>query len=140
MRYAPAGGGPYTLNIALRPARTGTAGQGWARAGAAQFRSNPYGENIVAAAPGCSGQLQRPLSPLHCQVSSNHHHRIPQVVNNTDTRLVPILGLVTRIPGYNLVHSALRYPALCCVVRSVTISLYLHPWEDRMMPLWHVQF
>ena len=87
MRYAPAGGGPYTLNIALRPARTGTAGQGWARAGAAQFRSNPYGENIVAAAPGCSGQLQRPLSPLHCQVSSNHNHRIPQVVNNTDTGL-----------------------------------------------------
>ena len=108
MRYAPAGGGPYTLNIALRPARTGTAGQGWARAGAAQFRSNPYGENIVAAAPGCSGQLQRPLSPLHCQVSSNHHyqHQIPQVVNNTDTSLVPILGLVTRIPGYYLVHSA----------------------------------
>ena len=67
MRYAPAGGGPYTLNIALRPARTGTAGQGWARAGAAQFRSNPYGENIPASStrmfwPAAAAALSLALS------------------------------------------------------------------------------
>ena len=89
--------------------------------GAAQFRSNPYGENISSSSrmfwPAAAAALSLALSGQY-----HYQHRIPQVVTNTDTRLGAVrLGLVTRIPGYNLVHAALRCTALHCVVKGVSL-------------------
>ena len=99
--------------------------QGWARAGRSSVQIQPVRrkhqqqqQDVLAS---CSGRS------LPCTVRSvslpasdttgcyQYRHQAVGAVR---------LGLVTRIPGYNLVHAALRCTALHCVVLC-EVSLYL---------------
>ena len=81
--------------------------------GAAQFRSNPYGENISSSSrmfwPAAAAALSLALSGQY-----HHQHRIPQVVTNTDTR--------RQVPsGYK--DSRIQSGAFCLMMPCIELSI-----------------